>query len=164
MSQQSAFKRPRKKLWQFSIAQLLVLTFLIAVVAAAFRWDTLAGVIASFICIAILIVVNRTKLAIRQQEPPCVDNSHSMLRKQSILLAIWSTLIVFPAMALCLFGVAGAFTIGAIVFEEFHAQSPFARLHVDRVMVGFIFLVFVPLTVGTVWIWFTWAISKRAEN
>ena len=163
MHLQSAIKRSRTNLWQFSIAQLLVLTFLIAIVFAVIRWNPLAGVIASFICIAIILIVIRTRIAIRQQELSWDNLSGPPRRDQSVPLAIWSTLIVFPAMALCLFGIVFTFGIGAIVLDAFRPDSPIVRLHVAKIVFGLIYLGFVPLTLGTVWIWFTWPKLERAR-
>ena len=95
MSQQSAIKRPRKKLWQFSIANLLVLTFLIAVVVAAFRWDLLAGILSVSACTAIPLLVGRTIASVRLQEPLWneLELPASIRKEQTIRLATSSGVI-----------------------------------------------------------------------
>lgn len=161
---QSLSKRRTTPLWQFSIAQLLVATFLAACVLAAFRWDPLAGIVGVYFLIALATIFLRTRIAIRQQEPDWVDLTDERVSEHSVLLGIWSTMIVLPAMALCFFGIAFVLYIGAIVIDACRDGRPFDHLHLDRVVAGFIFLGFAPVTLGTFWLWFTWPTTRVGRD
>lgn len=160
MNRQLFSKRRSTPIWQFSIAQLLVATFLAAAVLSAFRWNPLAGVIGVYFFIAFVTIVLRTRAAIRQKEPEWEDLIDETVNERSALLGIWSTIIVLPAMALCFFGTACVLYLGAIVLSASSDGRPFDHLHVDRVLVGIIFLGFAPLTLGTLWMWFAWPTTR----
>ena len=163
MSQQSAIKRPRTKLWQFSIAQLLVLTFLVAIVFAAFRWHPLAGILACFICVGLPIIVMRTKAAIRHREPLWneLELPDCIRSEQTIPLVIWSFCVVFLAPFLFFIGALFAGFVAFFVIQAIFPlpRSPSVKPTLIQELHEFLFFAFI-LGTGILfavgWLWSTW--------
>ncbi len=102
MSQQSTIKRPRTKLWQFSLANLLVAITLIAVTCGAFRFDIILGVGILHLSVAIVIAAVRTRAAVGHQEElwDALDLPHFVRRSEAINFCITSFGVALVALFL----------------------------------------------------------------
>jgi hypothetical protein len=172
MSQPSPIKRPRTKLWQFSIAHLLVLTSLIAVVIAAFRWDLVAGIISVSVCTAIPLVVVRTRVSIRLLEPLWneLDLPVSIRKEQTIPMVIWSGVTVAFGVFFFWVGFAVAFIGGTFVLLllMIFPRDPTLQLDLMETVLCIVCLAIAPLSVGSLiggaWLRSTWPQAKRGTN
>src|SRR3954468_268484 len=119
MSHHSAIKRPRAKLWQFSIANLLVAISLVAVTCGAFRVDISLGLCLLHLKAAIAITAVRTRAAVGHHEElwNALGRSNSARRSETVDLAIRSFGVSLAALFFFYVGFECA-EIVAIVFWE----------------------------------------------
>ncbi|MBC7856369.1 MAG: hypothetical protein IAF94_23305 [Pirellulaceae bacterium] len=141
---------------------MLVLTFLLAVILAAFRLHPAAGVFACMIGVGLTIVVARTKSAIRRhqalwnelQVPDCIR------KEQAALFSIWSFFTVLLASFFFFSGVFVAFAVGVVFVDNYlTGRSPYPRLSSLHPWIDIVFLVFVfglPTLIASGFLWATW--------
>ncbi len=151
--------RRTTKVWQFSIAQLLLLTLLVGLVFAAFRWHLGAGLLTGLVCILVPIIVARTRAAIRQQEPGWNELGlpDCIRREQSVPLTFWSCCIVSVAMPLFAFGYMAMFMFALVALRYPLPRSPEPNVTLDLLdLVLLVFSVGSGATAAVAWLWATW--------
>jgi hypothetical protein len=127
MSQPSAIKRPRTKLWQFSIANLLVAITLAAVTCGAFRVDISLGVVVLHLMIAILITTVRTRAALAHHEElwDALARPDKYRRHETINLAFGSFGIALVALFFFYVGYGVVSIVALIAWDlEFSVRGP----------------------------------------
>jgi len=100
MNQPSATKRPRTKLWQFSIANLLVAIALVAFTCGAFRQDVGLGIGALHLTIAAAIAFVRARAAVGHGEElwDALDIPHFVRQNETVYLCFTSFGVAFAAL------------------------------------------------------------------
>ncbi|MGI8980402.1 MAG: hypothetical protein ACR2FY_14335 [Pirellulaceae bacterium] len=166
MSQQSAIKRPRKKLWQFSIANLLVAISLVALTCGAFRLDINLGVCVLHLTIAIAMAVVRTRAAVQHSEElwNALDCPDAVRNMEGMRLAITSLGIAFVAVFLFYLGIAISLVLIAITLDFFIQFTKDSNL--IRTIVALVFAVTVlgtGIVFGGAWLKWTWPKSYFAR-
>ena len=140
MSRQSTIKRPRTKLWQFSIANLLVAISLVGVTCGAFRLDIGLGVCVLHLTVAIAITVVRTRAAVQHSEElwDALDCPDSVRNMEGVRLAITSLGIAFVAIFLFYLGVGIPLVLIAITLDfliQLAKDSDLIRMFTDLISV-----------------------------
>lgn len=130
MSQPSAIERPGKRLWQFSIAHLLVAITLAAVTCGTFRLDIGLGILMLNLAAAIAITAVRTRAAEGHHEElwNVLGRPSEYRRVEVFHLAFNSFGVAIAALFFFYVGFAFASIVAIIILEGMSQGGPMGLL------------------------------------
>jgi hypothetical protein len=128
MNEPARRRRPQARLWQFSIANLLLLITLVAATCGAFRLSIDFGVLVVHLAILVAIVVTRTRCSVLHHEelwdlldrPPAYRRSQAVeLATKSLGVGLCTLFFFYVGCGIALVvGIIGEELIGMLVRNE----------------------------------------------